>query len=100
MAAAVTYFFGFDLAVDAAGFSLAITRGAYSYTVTDADFATSTVYLNSLADGDGYVSFDAALGAALIAAATAAGDPQAADWSAAFEADVMLTTIDHFSGAW
>lgn len=95
----LTYYTGFDLAQDAPGFSLAITRSTYSYTITIANFATTTFY-QPFADGDGYVSFVAALQVAIRAAATTAGDATAADWVVTWMHDMLGIEIGHGVNAW
>lgn len=86
---AITYYFGFNLALDAGGFSLAITRGAYVYAaITPTEFASST-HLIPFATGTDYGSFAAELQDALQAAATDAGDPIAAQWTVFWQHDTL-----------
>ena len=93
----LTYYFGFDIASDASGFSLVITRGAYSYTVAAADFPTPTLHVPFTADT--YLGFPAELKALLVSKAATAGDPLSADWGVVWSNAAMAYTVSH-SNAW
>lgn len=99
----LTYQFGFELEVDAAGFALDITRGAYTYdTINVASLlaVSSGYFYPGIGDGAGYDDFAGKLASAIAAEAVAQGDPLAAFWAVSWSHANSAYTIANTSDTW